>query len=73
MDAQDEILLRKRLHRLARSGRLSELREGVGLSQSDVARALDVTPSTVSRWEAAQTRPRRNKSPRCPCEGPPDA
>jgi excisionase family DNA binding protein len=58
MDAHDEIALRKRVHRLARTGRLSELREEVGLSQSDVARVLKVTPSAVSRWEAALTRPR---------------
>jgi DNA-binding transcriptional regulator YiaG len=62
MDAQDEVAVLKRFHRLARTGRLSELREGVGLSQSDVARYLAVTPSAVSRWEAALTHPRPNRA-----------
>lgn len=48
----------KRVHRLARSDRLTELRELHGLSQSDVARALGVSPSNVSRWEAGEQRPR---------------
>jgi transcriptional regulator with XRE-family HTH domain len=31
--------------------RLRELREATGLSQSDVAKLVGVTVSTVSRWE----------------------
>ncbi|HXF37594.1 MAG TPA: helix-turn-helix transcriptional regulator [Actinomycetota bacterium] len=48
----------KRVARLVRIGRLAELREGVGLSQSDVARALGLNPSAVSRWEAGKARPK---------------
>ena len=54
----DEAIALKRVHRLQKVGRLPELRESVGLSQSDVARALDVDQSAVSRWEAGLARPR---------------
>jgi len=47
-----------RVWRLRGSGRLPELREAVGLSQSDVARALGVNQSAVSRWESASARPK---------------
>lgn len=36
---------------------LREAREAAGLSTHDVARALDRSQSTVSRWETARTRP----------------
>ena len=48
----------KRVRRLVKSDRLRELREDQGLSQSDVARAIGVSPAQVSRWEAGLTRPR---------------
>jgi transcriptional regulator with XRE-family HTH domain len=54
----DRVIALKRIHRLARTGRLRELREAVGLTQSDVARALGVRPPSVSRWESAHARPR---------------
>jgi transcriptional regulator with XRE-family HTH domain len=41
-----------------RSGRLRELRERLGLSQRELARALDVDESAVSRWEAGERVPR---------------
>jgi transcriptional regulator with XRE-family HTH domain len=47
-----------RLRRLVKSDRLRELREAAGLSQSDVARHIGVSPAQVSRWEAGLTRPR---------------
>jgi transcriptional regulator with XRE-family HTH domain len=47
-----------RLHRLVKTDRLRELREDAGLSQSDVARHVGVSPAQVSRWEAGLTRPR---------------
>jgi DNA-binding transcriptional regulator YiaG len=48
----------QRVHRLIQTGRLRELREDSGLSQSDVARHLGVAASNVSRWEAGESRPR---------------
>jgi excisionase family DNA binding protein len=64
MGTRDEVAALKRFHRLARTGRLTELREELGLSQTDVADCLDVTPSAVSRWESAKTRPRRKTAVR---------
>ena len=37
-----------------------ELRERLGLSQTDLARSLGVPPNTVSRWETAATTPDAN-------------
>jgi transcriptional regulator with XRE-family HTH domain len=48
----------RRFHRLSQSGRLVDLREDSGLTQADVARAIGVHPSQVSRWEAGRVRPR---------------
>jgi transcriptional regulator with XRE-family HTH domain len=56
--AVDEAQALKRVRRLVLSGRLTELRELHGLNQSDVARALGVAPSNVSRWETGEQRPR---------------
>jgi len=39
-------------------GRL--LREGVGLSQDELARLLSVDRATISRWESGKRRPRRS-------------
>jgi DNA-binding transcriptional regulator YiaG len=47
-----------RIRHLVKKSRLAELREDLGLSQSDIARALGVHPSQVSRWEADRQRPR---------------
>jgi DNA-binding transcriptional regulator YiaG len=33
------------------------LREGADLHQADLARALDVSPAAVSRWESGKRRP----------------
>lgn len=48
----NEANARKRVVRLAKTGQLAELRDAVGLSQGDVARALGLNQSTVSRWES---------------------
>lgn len=56
--AQNEALALRRVHRLVKTDRLREIREAAGLSQSDVARSLGVAPSSVSRWESDDTRPR---------------
>ena len=37
--------------------RLKELRENKNLSQQDLAKALKVSPSTVSNWEAGKREP----------------
>ena len=37
--------------------RLRELREAIGLSQSDIAKLVGVTVSTVSKWENGRGRP----------------
>jgi DNA-binding transcriptional regulator YiaG len=58
LDARAETLALRRFHRLAQTGRLTELREQAGLSQSDLARFLGIQPSNVSRWEAGKARPR---------------
>ena len=55
--ARGQALAKKRVRALARTDRLRELRDIAGLSQSDIARALDVAPSQVSRWERKLTRP----------------
>ena len=53
----NEAIARKRVRRLARTGQLTELRESVGLSQTDIARALGVDQSAVSRWERGTRNP----------------
>lgn len=44
--------------------RLREAREEAGLSQREVARQLGIAPSTVSRWERGEARPRSDALPR---------
>lgn len=41
--------------------RLKKLRIAVGISQSDIARTLGVTPQAVQKWEQGQSAPRRGK------------
>lgn len=51
----------KKFHRLVQTDRLRELRESLGLTQSDIARHMEVAPSQVSRWESGLRRPRPNR------------
>jgi DNA-binding transcriptional regulator YiaG len=44
--------------RLAQTGGARAIREGARLSVSELARELDVTPGTVSRWERGLRTPR---------------
>lgn len=44
--------------RAASDGALRRARVEAGLSQAELARALDVTPAAVSRWESGARRPR---------------
>jgi transcriptional regulator with XRE-family HTH domain len=40
-----------------KSGRAARVRELAGLSQSEVAELVGVTPAAISRWEAGDRRP----------------
>jgi transcriptional regulator with XRE-family HTH domain len=44
--------------RLAQNGGARTIRQAAGVSASEVARLLDVTPGAVSRWERGQRIPR---------------
>jgi transcriptional regulator with XRE-family HTH domain len=50
--------------RLARSGGARVIREGAGLSASEVARLIGVTPGAVSRWERGLRVPRSGEAER---------
>jgi transcriptional regulator with XRE-family HTH domain len=39
------------------SGRGTRIRETAGLSQSELARLVGVTPAAISRWEAGERTP----------------
>jgi transcriptional regulator with XRE-family HTH domain len=46
------------VRRLARNGNARVIREGAGLSASEIARELGVSPAAVSRWERGERTPR---------------
>lgn len=55
----DTLIARSRTRRTLPEPRLRALiREGAKLSQREVAAALHVFPSTISRWESGQREPR---------------
>jgi transcriptional regulator with XRE-family HTH domain len=54
MDVQQVAWVR----RLAHNGSARVIREGAGLSASEVARELGVSPAAVSRWERGKRTPR---------------
>jgi DNA-binding transcriptional regulator YiaG len=54
MTVEDVVLAR----RLARDGNARRIREAAGLSASEVARVLNVSPGTVCRWERGLRVPR---------------
>jgi len=41
--------------------RIKEKRDGVGLTQSDLARALGISPQAVQKWEDGKSNPRNGK------------
>jgi DNA-binding transcriptional regulator YiaG len=41
----------------SRSGRGADIRERAGLTRSELARVVGVTPSAISRWESGRRRP----------------
>jgi transcriptional regulator with XRE-family HTH domain len=52
------------IRRLARNGGARAIREGAGLSVSEVARSIGVTPGAVSRWERGMRVPRSDEAER---------
>jgi transcriptional regulator with XRE-family HTH domain len=46
------------VRQLARSGGARAIREGAGISGSEMARELDKSPSALSRWERGERVPR---------------
>jgi transcriptional regulator with XRE-family HTH domain len=56
---QHEQLLRlARGRALARTGDARRIRMAAGVSARELARAVEVAPSTLARWERGETRPR---------------
>ncbi len=43
------------------SKNIIKARENAGLNQSELARAIDVSPQSVQQWESGETTPRRNR------------
>jgi DNA-binding transcriptional regulator YiaG len=54
----DELELLERARRDCTTGRAKELRKAAGVSLAEVADALDVSASALTRWESGQRRPR---------------
>jgi DNA-binding transcriptional regulator YiaG len=52
------------VRRVARSGSARVIREAAGLSASEIARAIEVSPAAVSRWERGQRVPREEAAER---------
>lgn len=58
MNAVAEAVQIARGRQAARSGDAGRIRLAAGLSQAEIARAVGVTASAVSQWEAGNRRPR---------------
>ena len=52
-----EVLELAEARRLMRSGEARSIRVAGGLSLSEIARSIGVTPGAVSRWETGDRRP----------------
>ena len=61
-DGKRQAKAKVRVHRWVKLGRLREIREDSGLSQGELARALGVSQSSVSRWEAREAYPRARRA-----------
>jgi transcriptional regulator with XRE-family HTH domain len=57
MTQADKTLKLVKARQLARSGTGRMLRQAAGLNGHELARAIDVDPSTLWRWEAGERRP----------------
>jgi transcriptional regulator with XRE-family HTH domain len=60
MEIEDVVWIR----RLAQNGGARAIRQGAGISLSEVARVIDVTPGAISRWERGQRTPRIDEAQR---------
>jgi transcriptional regulator with XRE-family HTH domain len=60
MDVEQVVWVR----RLASNGGARAIREGAGVSASEVARLIGVTPGAVSRWERGHRIPRSGDAER---------
>jgi predicted transcriptional regulator len=58
VEKAEELRAKRRVHRLVKTGLLGERLEEEGLTKSDAARWVGVSPSQVSRWLAGTQRPR---------------
>jgi len=52
------------VRRLAQNGGARVIREGVGLTASELAREVGVSPAAVSRWERGERIPRADVAER---------
>jgi transcriptional regulator with XRE-family HTH domain len=52
-----EVTLLIEARRACKDGSAARLREQAGLTRSEMARLVGVTPAAVSRWESAERRP----------------
>lgn len=62
MDAAEETLTVAQVRAWLRSGRAREIRKQAGLSQADVAAAVDTDNAQISRWECGKGSPRRDSA-----------
>ena len=60
----DRLMAISNVRSALRSGRLRQLREAHGLSQRELAQALDVDESTLSKWESGVRVPRQEAAQR---------
>jgi DNA-binding transcriptional regulator YiaG len=56
--AENDVVRLARVRELVESGRARKIRRRRQISQGEFARALDVSPSQLSRWEAGERLPR---------------
>jgi len=54
----DELLAISNIRRLLASGEFARMRLRVYLHETEIAQAIGVNPSTVSRWERGEASPR---------------
>ena len=68
MSSMDDVLavahLRAQLRNDICSGRARQIREKAGLTQSEVARAIDVSQAAIAKWETGKRTPTGNVAER---------
>src|SRR5713101_5658494 len=60
MPANDELVRLAVIRALARSGEARRIRERAGLSRQDISPEVGADQSSIGRWEAGLTTPRRD-------------